>query len=392
MFYNILFGSGFLGVFIAIALILETRKRPGNVWLGLFLLALSWMSLNVIYFDHIDVLFGVFDWPLAAHGAFLYLYVRELIGLGNSRRQAVHFIPLALWIVVLIAARQLASPKQLLAWWQSPSFQMIVLGFQLLLLGYVFALANMLRQHRRRVRENFSSIMGRDLKWLSLLLCGVGGMVVLWIPGFHLRIAVLCTAMAAAHFLTLNVLGWYALRHIGIFLPQYDHQVSPVASLVPPPEMVLAPPPVAVLVPPPEAAALSDASPEKYSRSGMNDASEKLIGERLGRRTRTERDFLESDITLADLAERIGTSPQLLSQYLNHMLGLNFFDYINGLRVEEVKQLICDPAHAEEALLDLAFRSGFNSKSTFNAAFKKITGMTPSAWRKLQLPMAELAA
>lgn len=64
------------------------------------------------------------------------------------------------------------------------------------------------------------------------------------------------------------------------------------------------------------------------------------------------------------------------------MLEASFFDYVNGRRVAEVQSLMHQPAHDGDTLLDLAMRAGFSSKSTFNACFKKATGMAPSAWRK----------
>ncbi|HJU99258.1 MAG TPA: AraC family transcriptional regulator, partial [Burkholderiaceae bacterium] len=128
-------------------------------------------------------------------------------------------------------------------------------------------------------------------------------------------------------------------------------------------------------------AARTTAEREKYARSGMTDAAQRLIGERLQRRMSVHRDYLESDLRLNELAERIGTTPQLLSQYLNHMLGLSFFDYVNGLRIAEVQDMMRDPAGAGRTLLELAHAAGFNSKSTFNTAFKNVSGMAPSQWR-----------
>src|SRR5438067_440447 len=94
-----------------------------------------------------------------------------------------------------------------------------------------------------------------------------------------------------------------------------------------------------------------------------------------------ERGYLDPDIKLIDLAEWTGTSPQLLSQYLNNVLRLSFFDYVNGLRVAEVQRLMREPGNDTRTLLDLAFAAGFTSKSTFNASFKKISGLAPSMWR-----------
>jgi AraC-like DNA-binding protein len=106
-----------------------------------------------------------------------------------------------------------------------------------------------------------------------------------------------------------------------------------------------------------------------------------LIGERLERWAAHERGYLDPDIKLVDLAERIGTSSQLLSQYLNDVLGLSFFDYINALRVAEIQKMMLDRGNDTRTLLDLAFAAGFSSKSTFNTSFKKISGLAPSSWR-----------
>ena len=75
----------------------------------------------------------------------------------------------------------------------------------------------------------------------------------------------------------------------------------------------------------------------------------------------------------------------MLSQYLNDVLGVNFFDYINGLRVAHIQNVMGTPAGAGQPLLTLAMDAGFNSRSTFNAAFKKVSGMAPSVWRTLHV-------
>jgi AraC-like DNA-binding protein len=113
----------------------------------------------------------------------------------------------------------------------------------------------------------------------------------------------------------------------------------------------------------------------------MTEVVSRLIGQRLEGWAAHERGYLDPDIKLIGLAERIGTSSQLLSQYLNDALGLSFFDYINGLRVAEVQKMMRDRSDDTRTLLDLAFAAGFTSKSTFNTSFKKISGLAPSSWR-----------
>ena len=60
----------------------------------------------------------------------------------------------------------------------------------------------------------------------------------------------------------------------------------------------------------------------------------------------------------------------------------NFFDFINGYRIKEAKRLLVDPKGELLTILAIAEEVGFNSKSSFNTAFKKITGMTPTEYKK----------
>jgi AraC-like DNA-binding protein len=362
MYFNISLCTGILGLFIGLPLLLGGRKRPANFWLGLFVFSLSWLTL--VQFNPPDQsLFGVFDWPLAGLGPFIYCYVRSLTGLGNGRRQAWHFLPLLLWCLALLALRLQVPVAQMRPWLQAhrDSFSLCVVGFQLATLAYSGASLYRIRQYRTRLRENYSSIKARDLGWLVALSIVLIALLVLWIPAYQFGGELVAAAFVFGRLLALFLLGWYGMRHVQVFLPELEPQPAAAPSL----------------------------PAEKYARSGMNDPARELIGTRLARRSEQQRDFLDNDITLAQLAERVGTSPQLLSQYLNDELGLNFFEYINSLRVAEVQRLLADPVHAEAALLDLAFSAGFNSKSTFNAAFKKITGMAPSAWRQQHVRTCE---
>ena len=376
--FNFSLCTGVLGLFIALPLIWSRRTRPANLWLGLFIFSLSWLSLQVFYFAYPKYLFGVFDPPVAAIGTFFYLYVRNLTGLGNDRRQAWHFIPLVLWSGALLLARILVPPMTLYNWLVGPGwavFGMLLILFQIFAVAYAIAVLYRLRQYRQRLRENYSSVEERDLVWLSTLSKIVIIMLLVWIPATMFGGELGNAALVTGRLLTLFFMGWYGMRQYAVLLPQNSalpKMGEQLAAL--PAEHFGMDDPVLAEAP-------SDAAEVKYARSGMNMAAQQLIGERLMQRMAQHRDYLECDIKLVDIAERLGTSPQLLSQYLNQVLGLSFFDYINGLRVAEVKRLMTAEVHADSPLLDIAFAAGFNSKSTFNASFKKIAGVAPSVWR-----------
>ena len=95
-----------------------------------------------------------------------------------------------------------------------------------------------------------------------------------------------------------------------------------------------------------------------------------------------EKWFQNPSLSLRELAENVNTSSNKLSWLLNERIGQNFNEYINSFRLENFKESALNPANSHLTLLALAYESGFNSKSVFNAFFKKIEGMTPKAWLK----------
>jgi ligand-binding sensor domain-containing protein/AraC-like DNA-binding protein len=97
-----------------------------------------------------------------------------------------------------------------------------------------------------------------------------------------------------------------------------------------------------------------------------------------------ERIYLDPDITLQKLAKRLKIHYNHLSRIINERFGMSFKNYINRYRVEEAKRRLADPAERDRNILDIMYDSGFYSKSTFNTAFRKFTGTSPSEYRKRQ--------
>ncbi|MCB0635420.1 MAG: helix-turn-helix domain-containing protein [Lewinella sp.] len=95
-----------------------------------------------------------------------------------------------------------------------------------------------------------------------------------------------------------------------------------------------------------------------------------------------EQAFLDPRLSLRELAQQLGLSPNQLSLVLNEGLGQNFNSFVNHYRVEAFKALAKDPAHAHLTILGLAYECGFNSKTVFNTYFKQQTGMTPRAFMR----------
>jgi AraC-like DNA-binding protein len=93
---------------------------------------------------------------------------------------------------------------------------------------------------------------------------------------------------------------------------------------------------------------------------------------------------LDPMFSLQTLGRQLGETPRYVSQVINHQLHLNFSDFVNNFRLEEVKQCMSDKTD-KRSILEIIYACGFSTKSNFNRAFKKHEGMTPSEYRQRQL-------
>jgi AraC-like DNA-binding protein len=89
--------------------------------------------------------------------------------------------------------------------------------------------------------------------------------------------------------------------------------------------------------------------------------------------------YKRADLSLSDLARYLKTNTSTLSRVINSGFGKNFNDFVNGYRVMAVEKMLKDASWQHYTIMSVAYEAGFNSKATFNRAFKKITGRNPSA-------------
>lgn len=120
----------------------------------------------------------------------------------------------------------------------------------------------------------------------------------------------------------------------------------------------------------------------KYKNSPLSDADSNELKEKLEHLLVQEKAYLTQELNLNQLAELIGTQSYLLSQLLNEKYGENFFNFINGHRINFAMQKIQEGHLSSRTLEAIAYESGFNSKSTFNRAFKKKVGCSPKEFYK----------
>lgn len=119
----------------------------------------------------------------------------------------------------------------------------------------------------------------------------------------------------------------------------------------------------------------------KYQTAALPSSISEQLFNKLKAHIEANQSYKNNELKLAQLAEELSLSPHHLSQIINQNAGKNFSEFINDYRIQEVIQLITQIDRVSQ----LAYEVGFNNRTTFNKAFKKTTGLTPTEYKKEML-------
>ncbi|MEM9404850.1 MAG: AraC family transcriptional regulator [Acidobacteriota bacterium] len=342
------------------ASLLLRRSRPvdQNAPLaGLFLV------LTLVAFDGLGsfvsaawstTLSGVSLPAFSLFGPLLLLHVQRVDGTGPNRRAVFRELPRSAlaftgFCFLAFGACAFAGPA-----WPPRVFALLYLGVLTWTSVFLLRAGRRIRVHDLRLESWFSAPEDRSLAWIRHALLFPSLLVVLDLL-LTLLAAVSGTPnpWSAATFCALALtIVWFAYVAIA-------HRALPRP-----------------LAAEPTAAEISEQT--KYAKSGIGQREIDEILRQLDAVVQQESLHLEAQVSLPVLAERIGVSTNHLSQALNQGRGQTFFDYIHGLRIEEACRRLETTA---DGVLEIALATGYRSKSTFNAAFKKYTKTTPSGYR-----------
>lgn len=363
------------GALLALILVvMESRYPLANRFLAGLLVSLSVPLLARVLIKRLESghpWIGILYNAAFLIGPSFYFYTQALVNRGFRLRPAhlLHGVPAVFSAIVALAiGLDRANPTE-------PGLVRIVATFGLLnalsLVAYSSATLRLLTRYRRALLDQYSTIERISLDWLRVLALIVlaSGLIIALVNCVRLVHGLPSSANALV-VVPFSLLVFYAVAILGF-------RQSSVLLIGTPPE-----PTIETQAP----AAMPEKEPEersaKYERSGLDQQRAQRIWERLEALMAAEPLYLDPDLQLSTLAERLDVSPQTLSEVLNRIAGSRFYDYVNRLRVERARQLLRDPALAETSILDIALRAGFNSKSTFNKYFKQEVGQTPTAYRQ----------
>ena len=315
-------------------------------------------------------------------GPLVYLYARAASDRSwrFTAKALVHFVPVAIVIIAVMPYYVMGGAEKIATWerWSVSGVTGVVAYLDptkyVSGIAYSAATAVFLVHHRRDVERSYSNVARVNLRWLYWLTAATG---FIWIGVTGLKIAHAATAIRDGHVAITLALLVYAIGYLGLRQPEvfrYETAEFPVVQPVVQHESESAESALVVAVPEVVAA--------RYERSGLGDAEATQLRELLLRTMEKEQPWKESELTLADLASRLNSTPHKLSEVLNSQLGQTFYDFVNGYRVREVQRRIKAGDARSLKMLALAMDAGFASKSTFNEVFKKHTNQTPSAFRQ----------
>jgi YesN/AraC family two-component response regulator len=119
----------------------------------------------------------------------------------------------------------------------------------------------------------------------------------------------------------------------------------------------------------------------KYIKSSLDANTKEIILNGIVQQMKVEKYFIKSTASLSGLAKSISESSHHVSQVINEKLNQSFFEMLASYRVEEAKAILKTELGKKLTIEEIAEQVGYNSKSAFNTAFKKITSQTPSEFR-----------
>jgi len=341
----------------------RTANRILSALLGIFVVHIVLQTLHatnyLFQFPH----FSKSNVPLAfLIGPLFYWYVRALTERDFRLEkkllwQCLPALGIALWLfpfyiqsaetkiqVLTGDLANLCRPCVMIAW-----LTMIHL------LIYFIAAARQLLQHTRNIKAAFSSLEKINLTWLRTLLLIYAAD---WILALAMQIrsgdAMTANLLWLFVSIVMYVIGYMGLRQPEIFAGIDESTNGRVQK-------------------------------KKYEKSTLAPGKAEEYHPKLLQLMAAEKPYLNSALNLPNLAKRLSISSHHLSQIINERLQQNFFEFVNGYRVDEARRLLHEPAQRHLNIAQIGYDAGFSSTSAFNAAFKKHAGTTPSQFRQRQL-------
>jgi AraC-like DNA-binding protein len=305
-------------------------------------------------------------------GPTLYLYVKAAIydDFTLKIKHLVHTIPYAIACLVMIPNFFSVDNASKQLWYDNftdvPELTLIHFMTSIQLGFYLLVIYKHLIRYRKIVVENYSDADRLNKSWLTQLIylftlsyiIGLGRMYFRFSDFYEYERLVL-TILITSVLLSICWILWQALHKPNLFtgvsstIEVIDEQVASQENSSDP--------------------TISVIETEKYD----------AIVLRLRGYMQQSKPFLDPSLSIDTLAKLINLPSSELSLTINRIIGQHFFDFVNLYRINLAAEMLIANEQQQKTILEILYEVGFNSKSSFNTAFKKHLLMTPSQYRKL---------
>ncbi len=334
----------------------EKAKRLLAYFILIITLTLSgryFYTLHPLTLLNAKILF-VGDFIIFLLGPMLYFYLLELfkVKLAYKVHPAVHILPAVIYLIIIFPFFT-ADREGFMA--LSNNYIDVFIGIEIFAilqnLTYIILCSRILNRYLK-VNENQNS-SAPQIKFYNVLLIITLGGLIFWAVSLGFRIF---DPDGAGDYLGYQLV-WISLSCSVIALGYYTLKYPEVITFA--------------------------VTTKKYESkpTGIENINELSI--ELEKIMLEKKPFLNPKLTLSELADISGINSHLLSRIINEKHQRNFFAYINSYRIEEFKKIVERQENKSLTLLAIAFEAGFNSKTTFNTAFKKLTNQTPKEYFRL---------
>ena len=365
--------------FMVLVLTKKTKSIADKIlvfWLAIFTFHLAFVYYSFQSGCEFYIKYGhIPSGLLVVYYSLMYVYTKALTSKENvfKSKWLLHIIPTVITYICIIPLAQLPYEEKVnvATHLTTNPYANLVLGIVILFTTiYLIAVLRLLKKHQITIRKMFSYEVNINLNWLRILSVLL---VFLWIgisiliinahnyqtttPVILPQDSMIQDMQGTSVFvLFIFLLGFFGIRQQAIYsvpLQKTETTVKPET----------------------QSASL------RYEKSGLKKEDSETYLKELLQYMEEEKPYLNEKLTLKEVAEKMNISTNHLSQVINENLEKNFFDFVNNYRVEMAKQKLSDPSNKNFTILSLAYDCGFSSKSSFNAIFKKIAGLTPSEFR-----------
>ncbi|AMR30289.1 hypothetical protein A0256_02055 [Mucilaginibacter sp. PAMC 26640] len=292
----------------------------------------------------------------------LYLAIVQFTTPGSKLpvNSYLHFIPFAIFFIYMVPALYFPAYQLIGGHFSLPPRLNFIAGLSMRwsiniqLLVYWILAFNCLRQHQNHIQLVASNLSPVSLNWLRYLLLSIGGMLLVFFISIIFQVQVGLSAIATGYLAGALIILYYAIAQKEI----YPFEVAELKAIN---QIIIA-----------------SHQPSKPITQRFDDDRATQLRARLEKLMTVDKLYLDNELSLPQLAVAVNLSVHDLSFLLNEKIGSNFFQFVNSYRVEEAKQLMQSGKHKNFNILGIAYSAGFSSKTTFNTAFKKETGLSPS--------------